>query len=78
MRMNKLSNKELEEVYQNHDCHLSQDDGCEVCEQYFLEKAKRENQEWTELNAEKDVRDDALAYLPEGMTGDELMEDLIC
>ncbi|OPZ94117.1 MAG: hypothetical protein BWY74_00824 [Firmicutes bacterium ADurb.Bin419] len=78
MRMEKLSERELEEVYQNHDCLLGEEDGCEVCEQYFEIKAEKENQEWTELNAEKDVRDDALAYLPEGMTGDELMEDLIC
>ena len=52
MSLKSMTDEQLEEAKANHDCHLSPNDGCQFCQDYYEEKAVRE--------AEKDVRDDAL------------------
>lgn len=38
MQTQEKTKRITEGEFQNHDCHLSQDDGCAVCEAYALQK----------------------------------------
>ena len=34
------------EYFENHDCHLNQEDSCEVCENYFWENVAKNNEDF--------------------------------
>ncbi len=52
------------ELYANHDCHSSPEDGCSVCEEYALRFAPQYDEEWL-----------AEAYL-DASTEEDLMNDI--